>query len=192
MDLWRNEAGKCGPIRQIVLQQLLYKGSWRDLVLCQTGTTGSFLYNAVMFLEQVQMAFNVGALNHVNYQLYSYDLPLKSDWINNRAPMSLLRPFFWVGWLSWFIQSFVSLSPCLGSWAFVLTFADVFAKAVIHFKKPDHSLLKACLFGKLDLWLSKACSLLGMRFFECSSFTCCFLAVGMHGHAEKSSMSLPL
>lgn len=74
---WHDEAGNCGPIRQIALQQLLYKGIWRDLVLCQTGTTGSFLYNAVMFLEQVQMVFNVGAHNLVHYQLYSWSTTQK-------------------------------------------------------------------------------------------------------------------
>lgn len=113
MELWHDEACKCGPIRQVALQQLLYKGSWRDLVLCQTGTTGSFLYNAVMFLELVQMAFNVGALTHVNYQLYSYDLPLKSDWINNRTPVSLLSPFFWIGWHP---DLSTALSACLLVW----------------------------------------------------------------------------
>lgn len=49
LELLPDEAGKCGPIRKAVLllQQLLYKGSRRDLVLCQTGATGSFLHNAV-------------------------------------------------------------------------------------------------------------------------------------------------
>lgn len=95
---------------------------------------------------------------------------------------------------SWFIHSFIHLSPYLGPWAFVLTYAGVvFALAVIpSFTKPDHSLLKACLFGKLGFWLSKACSLLGTRFFECSSFTCCFWAVCMYCHAEKGIMPLPL
>lgn len=152
------------------------------------------LIQRCLLLERVQTGFSVGALNRVSYQLHSYHASFKCDWVNKRASTLLMRRLFQRGRPSWFIHSFISLCPCPGPWTFVPTVADVLlAQAFIPLsQKHDHSLLKACSSGKLELRLSKVCSLLETRILESNSFTCCFSTVCTYGHTEKISMSLPL
>lgn len=127
LELLHDEAGKCDPIRKMVLliQQLLYKESWRHLVLCQTDATGSFLYNAMcswnkfkrllvwrhLMMWGTSFTFTMHHSNRTGlitgHRSFSWDCSFEDDGCHDLPAAS------------------ISLFPSPGPWPFVCTVTDV-------------------------------------------------------------------
>lgn len=135
LELLHGWTGKCGPIRKAVLllQWLLYKGSWRDLVLCQTSATGSFLYNAVCpwnkFKWLVVWGYLTELVAHIPLAMRCSNVTALIKG-NNASPEGSLEEN---GSSGPSIHRCFSLSPCLESQVFVPTVADlILALALVH------------------------------------------------------------